>query len=173
MQYASHPHLLARGRVTAGVIMSTGGGLADRPRGRAASTGWIIAVFMADLSFADARVPLEKVIEDLRVIDTHPDEAARDGFASLQRRLRESGPFPLRVPVPSVLAGGRRAYCSAMLVPRHDLPLGHLRRRWIPLLVDPASCQFTMVLPMQFWDDAWRRAWKREVLQRDRPTELH
>ena len=81
-------------------------------------------------------------------------------MARFERALARNAGFPLMARVPPALTGGRPVYCTSLMTRRRDLPLGHLRSLWLPILVDPVACPFTIVVPPHYWSPGVRRQWK-------------
>jgi hypothetical protein len=150
-QYSCHRRLLREGRVTMARVLTANKTLFGRPW---TSLDAPVVVIYSDADGTPSLESLDRIAE--RFSDSSDREAAewyREAFAA-------NGGFPLQLPVPPSLAGGHHVYCTTLMVVRHQIPLGSLRARWLPLLVIP-SMPFTMVVPMRLWGvdirDQWRR----------------
>ncbi len=160
-QYHWHPHLLRHGRVVLGLVIIADDKLWQVAREEFVFDASALVLFAPDRSVDEAGELLEEVVA--RVWEDTDDEDAQD----FRRTLSEQGPYPLGVTVPESLTRGTLVVCSSVMIVRRYVPLGQLRSRWIPLLVDPTACPFATVLPARYWDPSWRRSWKARGAQKE------
>jgi hypothetical protein len=121
-------------------------------------------LFAPDLSVDRAADLLRRIAlrlgqpEDNSAATTVEEQRVAEDAASFWDALGDG--FPMRVEVPASLTEGHLVYCTSLMIARRDIPLGHLRSFWLPLLVDAPNCPFALVAPLSYWDESLRRLWK-------------
>jgi hypothetical protein len=154
-QYAWTRHLLTRGRVRIAHVVSPPDEL------RAPEDDWTESTHALLLVVAEGHgwqggPALCAAIDRMPAPDDTPGMSEVEQFSVALGR----NAFPLLLPVPSSLVEREPVSCTSTLVSRRDIPLGCLRSMWLPVLIDPESCPFTIVVPLGYWGPVVRRWWK-------------
>jgi hypothetical protein len=160
-QFSWHRHLLRRGHLTFGLVIESDPCLANPQRTDEAHDSFCVVLVAPEISTESMQPLLEGVAARIPVGDGDPQgiiEESSDVEMFLEH-LKDVMPFPSFVEVPRALTDGHLVYCTSVLVVLRDIPLGILRSRWVPLLIDPTACPFSMIVPMQYWDQT-RRQWE-------------
>jgi hypothetical protein len=161
-QYSWHRHLMERGRVTLGLIVDADPALDQPPRDEDVYDGFAIVLFAPGLPFETAAGVLDEVAARVWRSNGHSaaeDDEVAEQVESFRDQLDEQSAFPLFVEVPVTLTSGHRVWCSSLMLVRRHVPLGYLRSRWIPLLIDAPGCEYVMVVPARYWGRSWRKYW--------------
>jgi hypothetical protein len=160
-QYAWQRHLLTHGRPVLAHIVRVNPVLLEPADHRRAVDAPGRVVFSPNPKWRDA-AELSKTIE--RIISPEREEATSKpspptaAVQQFARELQRDGSMPRFVGVPAELSGRSDVYCTSLMIHHRQLPLGYLRRRWLPILIDPDKCRFAMVLPLRHWDASIREA---------------
>ena len=165
-QYRWQRHLLRHGTVVWGYLVTADDNLYAAPLDQSLFDAPAIVVFDPN----GGKLPgLARTAERITAAISNPNSAALD-VASFLAWLHGGTDIPLSTAVPHVLSDGQPMRCSRLMVVRKHLPLRRLMSPWIPLLVDPGVCDYSIIVPRRHWDTVTRRAWQTGLAATARPT---
>jgi hypothetical protein len=158
-QHSWRRHLLDRGHVALAHIVHARHALSIPRLDRPDSPHAVLVALSMDRKWQGGG-GLSRALEAI-LRSEEEGERLEDEIARFRTALSRNAGFPLLVRVPPALSGGHTVYCTSLMMSRRDVPLGHLRSSWFPVLVDPRACPFAIVVPFRHWGAAVRRQWKR------------
>lgn len=172
-QFRWQRRLLERGHVVLAHVLSPHWLLAERSADHQGADAYAIVVFSTNRSWRGGVSACDQIMaclqsQQAREGDDEEDDAPKgappeplpEDATKFAQALQSNAGHPLMVPVPATLGGGRGVFCTTLIVVRRHLPLGSLASWWLPLLVDPVVCRYSMVVPLRYWPPAVRRVWK-------------
>lgn len=114
---------------------------------------------------AAGEADLEATIEVAkRCAETKHGDRANDEEQRLGEMLADEMERALDWRVPTSLSDGAEMYTSIAMLPRENTPYRFMAMTSFPVLADPET-RMVWLVPDNYWDEAYLRAWKREAIK--------
>jgi hypothetical protein len=81
------------------------------------------------------------------------------GTEAVAKAIRDDRSQFARIMLPAKISGVEHACMGNICIQRTRLPFGYIHDRLVPLLIAPQKTEWCMLLPLRFWDDAFKAVW--------------